>query len=380
MKQQNHIPHSTVTVDLGDRTYDIKIGEGLLEALGDHLLPILPRPRVVIITDENVGPIYLPTVTRVLKASGVTVDSITLPAGEASKSITHYESLMDQLILLGTERKDTLIALGGGVIGDLTGFAAATLRRGINFIQIPTSLLAQVDSSVGGKTGINSKHGKNLIGAFYQPLAVIIDLSVLDTLPKRELQAGYAEVVKYGAIDNKEFFVWLETNGIRVINGNRQAQKYVIETSCRAKARIVSEDELEHGKRALLNFGHTFGHALEAEFGYDGRLLHGEGVAIGMVMALSISAKLGMTKDTDAKRLRQHLKDVGMMTNAHSLSSRHNLNLSAEKLFSHMAQDKKVSDGKMVFILGPLGAVCTRNDVNPKIIIETLEQSIHADD
>lgn len=366
----------TIHLPLDDRSYDIVIGTGLVADLHTHVADLLKRPRVVIITDENVAALHLKTVENALTSKGIQVDTITVAAGEASKSFASFENVINQLLALEVERKDMLIALGGGVVGDLTGFAAATLRRGIEFIQVPTSLLAQVDSSVGGKTGINTKYGKNLLGAFHQPRKVVIDLEVLDTLPARELRAGYAEVVKYGLIDDIEFFEWLEQNGHLILSAdaNRDAQAYAVAHSCRAKARIVAEDEREAGKRALLNLGHTFGHALEAECGYDGTLLHGEAVAIGMVMALDLGYELGLAGDGDKARLMDHFRKVDM----YAVSSQIDKNFTVDTLIRHMAQDKKVEDGKMVFITGAIGKAEVRRDIDMKTIEKVLKNSLEA--
>jgi len=363
---------ATVPVALGDRSYDIHIGQALLTDLGALIAPVLRQKRVTVITDEHVAALHLEAVMTALAAEGIDAQSVTLPAGEATKSYEHFTALCDRLLELGVERKDTLLALGGGVIGDITGFAAAVLRRGIDFIQVPTSLLAQVDSSVGGKTGINTSFGKNLIGAFHQPRMVVIDLALLDTLPARELQAGYAEVVKYGMIDDPGFFRWLEENGAKVRMGDRTAQTYAISHSCEAKARIVAEDEFESGKRALLNLGHTFGHALEAECGYDGTLLHGEAVAIGMAMALDLSIRMDIAQENDLDRYHAHLKTVNMKAYASQIDQA----LDADKLLSHMAQDKKVDGGDIVFILGPIGGAGQHKGVDRRLVKAVLQDSI----
>ncbi|WP_286828945.1 MULTISPECIES: 3-dehydroquinate synthase [Kordiimonas] len=362
----------TVPVDLGDRAYDIQIGVGIMAQMGTLVGPILKQKRAIIITDENVAKLHLAAAEKSLANAGIKSDAIILPAGEATKSFANFEKLTNQLLELGAERKDTLIALGGGVIGDITGFAAAVLRRGMDFIQVPTSLLAQVDSSVGGKTGINTPFGKNLVGAFHQPKMVVLDLQVLDTLPARELQAGYAEVVKYGLIDDPDFFSWLEENGARLRTGDREAQAYAVAKSCEAKARIVAEDEFEAGKRALLNLGHTFGHALEAECGYDGTLLHGEGVAIGMAMALDTSVRMDLAPKGDLARYLAHLKSVNMMATASQIGK----SLDADTLLAHMSQDKKVDAGEIVFILGPIGGAATHKGVDLDIIKAVIEDSI----
>src|SRR5690606_7369734 len=284
-----------IDINLGERGYPILIGEGMLDTAGDYLGSLLPRKRTAIVTDENVADLHLQRLLDSLEKAGIEAEPIVLPAGEASKSFPHLEWLCEQLLELGIERKDAIIAFGGGVIGDLVGFAAAILRRGCPFVQIPTTLLSQVDSSVGGKTGINTPQGKNLIGAFHQPKLVLIDTGVIDTLPDRELLAGYAEVVKYGLIDDAEFFAWLEENGVGVLADDQTRRAHAVATSCRAKAGVVEQDEFEtKGVRALLNHGHTYGHALEAEKGYGGELLHGEGVAVGMVLAFELSVDMGL--------------------------------------------------------------------------------------
>ncbi|WP_374765081.1 3-dehydroquinate synthase [Yunchengibacter salinarum] len=352
----------TVPVALGARTYDIRIGTGLIDNLGAEIGDLLPRKRTAIITDETVAALYEQRAVAGLEAAGITVHTLKVPPGEGSKSITMLDRLCGDLLATGLERSDMVIALGGGVVGDLAGFAAAILRRGMDFIQVPTTLLAQVDSSVGGKTGINTGHGKNLLGAFHQPRRVLIDLAALDTLPDRERRAGYAEVVKYGLIDDPEFFRWLEDHGPALLAGDRPAARHAIATSCRAKARTVAEDEREGGKRALLNLGHTFGHALEAEAGYDGSLLHGEAVAIGMVLALDLSVRLGLATPAERNRVAAHLAATGLPTSPATL----NRPLTVDRLMAHMAQDKKVSGGKLVLILGPIGGAAIHRDVDPE--------------
>ncbi|MBT4701835.1 MAG: 3-dehydroquinate synthase, partial [Rhodospirillaceae bacterium] len=286
--------HSTLNVDLADRSYDIFIGEDLLDRAGDFMAPLLSLKNAVIITDSNVGPLYLTRLQASLDAVGISHSAIVLPAGEATKSFAHLEQLTSQLLSTPVERKTMLIALGGGVIGDITGFAAAITLRGMDFVQIPTTLLSQVDSSVGGKTGINTPQGKNLVGAFHQPRLVLADISTLTSLPRREFLAGYAEVAKYGLLGNFEFFSWLEENGGKVCDGDPDSIRHAVLTSCQDKARVVAEDEREFGRRALLNLGHTFGHSLEAQIGYGGELLHGEAVAIGMDMAFELSVRMGL--------------------------------------------------------------------------------------
>jgi len=335
-------------LDLGRRSYDIVVGEGLLETAGERIAPLMRGNSAVIISDDTVAPIYLDRVATSLEKSDIGVSSIVVPAGEQTKTFDHLQNLTERLFKASVERTTMLVALGGGVIGDLAGFAAAITMRGLDFVQIPTTMLAQVDSSVGGKTGINSAFGKNLIGAFHQPRLVLADLETLDTLPHRQLQAGYAEVVKYGLIDNIAFFDWLNSNGPSLLAGDRSAQRHAVLTSCATKASIVAEDEREHGRRALLNLGHTFGHALEAETGYGEALLHGEAVAIGMVMAFDFSVQLGLCPTADAERLRRHLLGVGLPVDVSGLATPA---WTAERLVAHMGLDKKVANGVLTFIL-----------------------------
>ncbi|WP_119299538.1 3-dehydroquinate synthase [Dongia deserti] len=337
-----------VRVDLGSRSYEIKIGGGLVARAGELVAPVLKQKRTAIVTDSHVARWYLDELQQSLRSAGIASEAITLPPGESAKSFSQLESLCDQLLDLKVERSTTLIALGGGVIGDLTGFAASILLRGIDFIQVPTTLLAQVDSSVGGKTGINSAQGKNLIGSFHQPRLVLADIEVLDTLPRRELLAGYAEVVKYGLINDPAFFTWCEGHGAGIISGDAGARRHAIAASCRAKAAIVGADERESGARALLNLGHTFGHALEAECGYSDDLLHGEAVAIGMVMAYDLSARLGLCPLEDAARVQRHLASLGLPTSPTWIDGR---SWSSARLVEHMSQDKKVKDGRIGFVL-----------------------------
>ena len=341
-------PADSLRVELGTRSYDILVGENLLAEAGRHLAPVLPRQRVFIVSDRNVAALHLPALERALDDAGIAHQAIVLPAGEGTKSFSQLEALVEELLERKVERADTLVALGGGVIGDLTGFAAAILLRGTNFVQIPTTLLSQVDSSVGGKTGINSRHGKNLIGAFHQPRLVLADCGVLSTLPKRERLAGYAEVVKVGLIRDAEFFAWLEDHAASMIEGDRAALRHAIFESCRMKAEVVAEDEREVGRRALLNLGHTFGHALEAEVGYGDELLHGEAVAIGTVMAFDLSVQLGHCPAEDAARVRRHFAALGLPTGPDWLPERA---WSPQILIDHMSRDKKVSDGRIAFIL-----------------------------
>jgi 3-dehydroquinate synthase len=339
---------ASVDVSLGERSYVITIGEGLLHHAGETLRPLLARPLTAIITDENVARHHLATLKSSLDAAGIVHSELVLPAGEATKSQQYLMQVCDFILGAGIERADTVIAFGGGVIGDLVGFAAAIVRRGVNFVQIPTSLLAQVDSSVGGKTAINSPHGKNLIGAFHQPVAVLADIEVLITLPPRELAAGYAEVAKYGLLGDADFFDWLDTATDRIFAADPQARVQAIRTSCEAKARIVAADEHEHGERALLNLGHTFGHALERATGYSDLLLHGEAVAIGMAQAFRFSERLGLCPAGCAARVEAHLKSVNLPV---TLSGIRQHLPTANKLIAMMRQDKKASGGKITFIL-----------------------------
>ncbi|MDP6873322.1 MAG: 3-dehydroquinate synthase, partial [Alphaproteobacteria bacterium] len=305
---------------------------------------------------------------------GIRNDAIIVPAGEGSKNFTQLQSLLDRLLELQVERRDTILALGGGVVGDLAGFAAAILRRGIDFIQLPTTLLAQVDSSVGGKTAINAAQGKNLIGAFYQPRLVLADVTTLTSLPARELRAGYGEVVKYGLIDDFEFFQWLEKNGADLLAGSGAAMRHAVAVSCRAKAAIVARDERESGDRALLNLGHTFAHALEAEAGYDGRLLHGEAVSVGMCMAFALSTRLGLCPSQDAERVRRHLSEMELPTGTDGLGL---AALTAETMLGHMRQDKKVTDGQLTFILARgIGQAFVTRDVAEADVKEMLYDAL----
>jgi 3-dehydroquinate synthase len=368
--------NDTVTVGLGDRSYDIIVGTGLLARAGELIGPALRRPRTFIVTDANVAGLHLETLRGALAASGIESGFHVLPAGEKTKSFGHLEELIGAMLDAKLERRDRVIALGGGVIGDLTGFAASILRRGIGFIQVPTTLLSQVDSSVGGKTGINTRHGKNLVGTFHQPSLVLADTGVLDTLPRRELGAGYAEVLKYGLIRDVAFFDWLEAHGAEVMDGDEAARAYAIATSCRAKAEVVAADEFETGDRALLNLGHTFGHALEAETGYGDRLLHGEGVAIGMVLAFELSARLGLCAPQAPVLIRRHLRMLGLPASPADISG---ARLDARTLIGHMAQDKKVKDGKITFVLARgIGQAFMTSDVDAAAVEDMLNDALQA--
>lgn len=336
-----------VRVGLGARSYDVVIETGLLARAADRLAPLSRGRRMAIVTDQNVLP-HLATLQASLAGAGVESDAIVLPPGESTKSWAQLESLTDRLIDLGIERGDHVIALGGGVIGDLVGFACSILKRGCGFVQIPTTLLAQVDSSVGGKTAINSRAGKNLIGAFHQPALVLIDPEVLDTLPLRQVRAGYAEVVKYGLIDDPDFFAWCEANAAALLAGDPAARAHAIAHSVAAKARIVGADERETtGVRALLNLGHTFGHALEAETGYSDRLFHGEGVAAGMGLAFGFSAAQGIAPAVDAARVADHLKAIGLPADVADAG----VDADGATLVAHMLHDKKMDAGTLPFLL-----------------------------
>jgi 3-dehydroquinate synthase len=335
-----------VDVALGMRAYPIHIAPGLLGAAAPVLGPFARNQRLVVVTDESVAALHLQTLAAGLP--GIRLEPIVLPPGEATKDWAHLQLVVERLLELGVERSDAVVALGGGVIGDLVGFACSMLKRGCRFVQVPTTLLSQVDSSVGGKTAINAKAGKNLVGAFHQPVAVLIDPAVLATLPRRELMAGYAEVVKYGLINDAEFFAWCEANGAAVLDGDATAQIHAIAHSCRAKAAVVAADERETDDiRALLNLGHTFGHAFEAETGFSSRLLHGEAVALGMVQAFRLSARLGLCPQSDADRVAAHLAGLGFTIEPSALG----LNCTAARLVEHMKQDKKMSAGRLAFIL-----------------------------
>ena len=336
---------TSVTVDLADRSYDIIIGENLLARAGEFLKPHLKAPRLAIVTDENVHALHGATLSAAL--SDYETHMIVRPAGEDQKSFAGLEAVLENLFRAGFDRNDTIIAFGGGVIGDLTGFAASIYKRGCQFIQIPTTLLSQVDSSVGGKTAINNQFGKNLIGAFYQPKLVLADTSVLKTLPERELKAGYSEVVKYGLLGDSDFFEWLDVNGQDVLELKPEAIAHAVAISCKTKARIVAADERERGERALLNLGHTFAHALEIEAGYSGDLLHGEAVSAGMEMAFDFSALKGLCSPADAAKVKAHFSKLGLVM----IKDVAPLLKDAGKLLAHMNQDKKNEGGALTLIL-----------------------------
>jgi len=370
------IPLETVSVGLGSRSYGIVVGPGALARAGGLIGPILRQPRTVVVTDDVVADLHLEALSRLLADSGIAFDTVVVPAGENAKSMDELDRLLSRLLDIGIERGSCIVALGGGVVGDLAGFAAAIVLRGIDFVQIPTTLLAQVDSSVGGKTGINTRAGKNLVGAFHQPRLVVADTKVLDTLPRRQLVAGYAEVVKYGLISDPAFFAWLEGHGAALLDRDDAARVKAVVTSCRAKAAIVAEDEREAGRRALLNLGHTFGHALEAACGYGDTLLHGEGVAIGMVMAFELSARLGHCPAEHAARLRRHLAAVGLPTDPQHIDG---VVFSPDDLRQRMASDKKVKDGRLVFVLARgIGDAFVCNSVEVADLTAVLEDSLAA--
>jgi 3-dehydroquinate synthase len=367
----------TVDVALGERAYDIVIGRDLLSSLGGRVAALRPGARAAIVTDRNVARHWLAKTEASLAEAGIASSPIIVEEGEGSKTYAGLAQVSEALIAAKIERNDLVVALGGGVVGDLAGFAAAILRRGVDFVQVPTSLLAQVDSSVGGKTGINSPQGKNLLGAFHQPVLVLADTAVLDTLTPRQFRAGYAEVAKYGVLGDQAFFAWLEANHADIFAGGA-AREHAIATSCRAKAAIVSRDERETGERALLNLGHTFGHALEAATGFSERLFHGEGVAVGMVLAAELSAQLGMIGEADAARVRRHLAEVGLPTHLQDIAGFAQEGLAnADALMALMAQDKKVKRGRLTFILlGAVGRAVIAPDIEPSLVRDFLQAKL----
>jgi shikimate kinase/3-dehydroquinate synthase len=365
-------PPRRLSVVLPSTSYEVVIGDDLLSRAGALLAPVLPQKRAVVVTDAAVAELHLPTLQRGLAATGIATQQIVVPAGEASKNLQSYLSVVDQLLEARVERRTAVIALGGGVVGDLAGFAAATTLRGLPFVQIPTTLLSQVDSSVGGKTGVNTPRGKNLVGAFYQPRMVLADTATLATLPPRELRAGYAEIAKAGLIGDAAFFAWCERHGAGVVSGDRDAQAEAIKRACAFKAAVVGDDEREekpNDGRALLNLGHTFGHALEAEYGYDGGLLHGEGVAVGLGLAFKLSARLGHCSVADAERVVSHVAAMGLPAELSMLNRR----FSAETLIGHMRRDKKVRDGVLNFVLARgIGQTFTAADVPMAAVADLL--------
>jgi 3-dehydroquinate synthase len=366
--------HESVLVELGARSYDILIGDGLIGRAGAEIAARLPGVRAAIVTDENLALHHAPALVASLEAAGIASAIIAVAPGEKSKSFAVLEQVVDAVLAARLERGDVVIALGGGVVGDLAGFVAGIVRRGMKFVQLPTSLLAQVDSSVGGKTGINSPRGKNLVGVFQQPALVLADTSALDTLPAREFRAGYAEVVKYGLIDRPDFFAWLEANWREVFSGG-PARTCAIAQSCRAKAEVVARDEFETGDRALLNLGHTFGHALEAATGYDGaRLVHGEGVAIGMALAHRFSARQNLASPDDAARVEAHLAAVGLPVAPAQIPGELP---GPERMLDYIMQDKKVSRGALTFILTRgIGRSFVAKDVAPAEVLAFLNEAM----
>ena len=370
--------HNKLRIDLKENSYDIIIEHGLLSNLGTLISQKFVKPKTFIVTDNNISVHWLEQTLESLSAQGISPKVLEVPAGENTKSFINLEKIIDQLLESKVDRGSLLIALGGGVIGDLAGFAGAVTLRGIKVVQVPTTLLSQVDSSVGGKTGINVRQGKNLVGSFYQPSLVAIDTQVLKTLPPRQLFAGYAEVVKYGLIKDCSFFDWLELNGKKVLEGDKLAQQFAIFTSCRIKAEIVEADEKEQDLRAILNFGHTFGHALEAEAGYDGNLLHGEAVSIGMVMAIELSKNLGHLSGQDAGRAVEYIRSIGLPTNINSIEGSNSWH--PDGLIQHMQHDKKVSNGQLRFVLiKGIGEAYLTADVEKKQVFGVLEKSLSGD-
>jgi len=363
-----------LTVALGDRSYEIVVGRGLIANAAAEIGPLLHQPRTLVVCDGNVAKEWLEPLSASLTNAGIEVQSVVLPAGESTKSFQHFERLTREVLQWRVERRSAIIALGGGVIGDLVGFTAACVMRGIEFIQIPTTVLAQVDSSVGGKTGINTPEGKNLVGAFHQPRLVLADTASLDTLPRREIGAGYAEIVKYGLLGNAAFFDWLADNGEKFFAGDEQVRRHAILEGCRAKADIVAQDEREGGVRALLNLGHTFGHALEAEVGYDGRLLHGEAVGIGMVMAFQLSEALGHCPAGASQQIIDHFARVGVPFDLSGLNTE---GWNAETLLDHMRLDKKVQDGRLTFIVArAIGDAFISRDVPEDAVLQVLRAAL----
>ena len=363
-----------VDVALGPRSYDVRIGPGLITDVGHQIAPLLHRKKVAVITDETVAAHHLMALAASLEACGIAMTALAIPPGESSKGWPQLERCVEWLLDQKIERRDVVIAFGGGVVGDLVGFAAAILRRGVRFVQVPTTLLAQVDSSVGGKTGINTGHGKNLVGAFHQPSLVLADTGVLATLPARDFLAGYGEVVKYGLLGDAAFFDWLEVNAARMVAGDADALQHAVKRSVEMKAGIVVRDEHEDGERALLNLGHTFGHALEKATGYSSRLLHGEGVAIGCALAFDLSQRMGLCAQETPGRVRAHLRGLGLMTDIGDIEG----DLpSADALLRLMGQDKKVINGKLRFILARgIGQAFVADDVPEDLVLTLLQDAL----
>ena len=367
--------HNKLRINLKENSYDIIIEHGLLSELGALISKKFGKPKTFIVTDSNIAVHWLKQTIESLSAQGMSPKVLEVPVGESTKSFINLEKIIDQLLESKVDRDSVLIALGGGVIGDLAGFAGAVTLRGIKVIQVPTTLLSQVDSSVGGKTGVNVRQGKNLVGSFHQPSLVAIDTQVLQTLPSRQLFAGYAEVLKYGLIKDRSFFDWLELNGKKVLEGDKLAQQFAIFTSCRIKAEIVEADEKEKNLRAILNFGHTFGHALEAEAGYDGNLLHGEAVSIGMVLAIELSKSLGHLSGQDAGRAVEYIRNIGLPTNINSIEG--STSWHPDGIIQHMQHDKKVSNGQLRFVLiKGIGEAYLTADVERNDIYRVIEKSL----
>jgi len=361
---------NVVRVDLGSRSYEVRIGEGLIDRAGAEIVPLLSRRRVAVITDDTVAGLHLLRLAASFETEGIAMTALALPAGEATKGWPQFARCCEWLLEQRIERRDMVVAFGGGVVGDLVGFAASVLRRGVRFVQIPTTLLAQVDSSVGGKTGINTAQGKNLIGAFHQPSLVLADIDVLDSLPARDFLAGYGEVVKYGLLGDAGFFDWLEAQGPALAAGDRVARLAAVTRAVEMKAAIVARDETEEGERALLNLGHTFGHALEKATGYGDRLLHGEGVAIGCALAFEVSQRLGLCGQEATSRVRAHLRAMGMKTDLADVPG--DLPGPGE-LLALMGQDKKVVAGRLRFILARgIGQAFVAEDVPLAIVGDVL--------
>lgn len=367
----------TLHVPLANAAYDIHIGAGLLDRAGPLMASVIRRPRVMVITDETVAALHLETLQRSLDGAGIRQGTCVVPPGEGSKSFATLDRVIDSLLEGRIERSTTLVALGGGVVGDLTGFASAIVMRGVDFVQIPTTLLAQVDSSVGGKTGINTARGKNLVGAFHQPRLVIADTLTLDTLPARERLSGYAEVLKMAVIRDAPFFDWLESHGPDVLNGIEDTRIDAIAKACDHKARIVVADERESGERALLNFGHTFGHALEAETGFSDVLRHGEAVALGMSLAVDLSVRLGLCPPQDLDRVRHHLDRVGLASRLSQVNGAPGWDV--DRLMDHMNHDKKLADGQVTFVVvAGIGHGLLKRDIDPALVRAVLADGIQA--
>ena len=370
------ITTETIHVDLGARSYDVRVGAGLLAQAGAHIAPLLRKRRVAIITEETVAALHLSALQAGLSAEGIESEALILPPGEATKSWAHLQTCVEWLLAQRVERSGVVVALGGGVIGDLVGFAASILRRGVRFVQIPTSLLAQVDSSVGGKTGINSPHGKNLVGAFHQPSLVLADIDTLGTLQPRDFLAGYGEVMKYGLLGDAGFFDWLVAHAPAMAAGDRALRQRAVAHSVMMKARIVERDETEQGDRALLNLGHTFCHAFETATGYSDRLLHGEGVAIGCLLAFDLSARLGLCSQEAPERVAEHLATMGMKRRLRDIPGGLP---GVDALIDLMAQDKKVVDGRMRFILArDIGDAFVSADVPRDVLARVLQEALTA--